>query len=426
MGLKMSSTAACKDEDQSKDLLIDIIEENLSDPEPTLQCYICRVPKSIRRINEEAYTPRFVSIGPLHHGKEELAFMERQKIKYMESFLKRITVEKCDELLSFIENNEQRIRTCYAEVIKMESDAFITMIQHDAIFILELFLRSYHNDRSDNFLLKIPTTRFSLKMDLQLLENQLPFFVLEELYNLAFETPTFRDLSHKFLCLSNTLPTEMVVKHFTDLRRSTLFKNFPRRKELEQGFISDLPCAVKLHESGVKFKGIARTSLLDIRFKKRKRLISYFEVHELQIPHLVVADYGTERLLRNIKALEQCHYPSNTRVCNYVRLMDYLINSEKDVDLLVGKGIIRNRLGDNISVVNLFNKLSLQIHRSRSCYYKTSMELKAHYNNPWNHTKATLKSVYFKDLWRGTATVTGAGIALLTLIQTICSVKQIM
>ncbi|XP_031281372.1 UPF0481 protein At3g47200-like [Pistacia vera] len=234
MGLEMSSTAANKDEDQRKDLLIDITEEILSDLEPALECYICRVPKSIRRINEEAYTPQLVSIGPLHHGKEELAFMERQKIRYMESFLKRITVEKCDELLSFIENNEQRIRNCYAEIIKMESDAFITMIQHDAIFILELFLRSYHNDRSDNFLLKIPTTRFALKMDLQLLENQLPFFVFEELYNLAFETPIFRDLSHKFLCLSNTLPAEMVVKHFTDLRRSTLFRNFLRRKELEQ------------------------------------------------------------------------------------------------------------------------------------------------------------------------------------------------
>ncbi|XP_044476339.1 UPF0481 protein At3g47200-like [Mangifera indica] len=278
---------------------------------------------------------------------------------------------------------------------------------------------SSSSGESDNFLLKIPTTRFALRMDLQLLENQLPFFVLEELYSLAFKTPTFRELCHKFLYLSNTLPAEIVVKHFTDLRRSTLFKNFPRRKDLEQGFISDVPCAVKLRESGVKFKGIAGTSLLDIRFEKRKRLIPWFEVHELQIPHLVLADYGTERLLRNIMALEQCHYPSDTRVCNYVRLMDYLINKEKDVDLLVKKGIIRNRMGDNISVVNLFNRLSLQIHRSKSCYYKTSMELKAHYNNPWNHTKATLKSVYFKNLWRGTATLTAAGISLLTLLQTI-------
>ncbi|KAJ0078678.1 hypothetical protein Patl1_22658 [Pistacia atlantica] len=102
MGLEMSSTAASKDENQSKDFLIDITEENLSDPEVALECYICRVPKSVRRINEEVYTPQLVSIGPLHHGKEELAFMERQKIRYMESFLKRITFEKCDEILSFI------------------------------------------------------------------------------------------------------------------------------------------------------------------------------------------------------------------------------------------------------------------------------------------------------------------------------------
>ncbi|XP_044482187.1 UPF0481 protein At3g47200-like [Mangifera indica] len=373
MGLKMSTgTAPIKDEDQSKDLLIDITAEQYLDPELAVECYICRVPKCIRRINEEAYSPRLVSVGPLHRGKEELAFMERQKARYKESFLQRITKEKWNELhelLSFIKNNEQRIRKCYEDIIKMESHEFTTMVEHDAVFILELFLRSYHNDGSDDFLLKIPTTRFALRMDLQLLENQLPFFVLEELYSLAFETPNFRELCHKFLYLSNTLPAslpaEIVVKHFTDLRRSTIFKNFPRRKNLEQGFISDLPCAVKLRESGVKFKGIAGTSLLDIRFEKRKRLIPWFEVHELQIPHLVVADYGTERLLRKIMALEQCHYPSDTRVCNYVRLMDYLINTEKDVDLLVRKGIIRNRMGDNISVVNLFNRLSLEIHRSR-------------------------------------------------------------
>ena len=42
-------------------------------------CSICRVPEKLRRLNENAYTPRVVSIGPFHHGKESLKPMEEQE-----------------------------------------------------------------------------------------------------------------------------------------------------------------------------------------------------------------------------------------------------------------------------------------------------------------------------------------------------------
>lgn len=37
-------------------------------------------------------------------------------------------------------------------------------------------------------------------------------------------------------------------------------------------------------------------------------------------------------------ALEQCHYPRNILVTNYILFLDYLIESEEDVDLLIKKG----------------------------------------------------------------------------------------
>jgi len=36
---------------------------------------IYRVPMRFRVLNEKAYTPQVVSIGPLHHGREELKAM---------------------------------------------------------------------------------------------------------------------------------------------------------------------------------------------------------------------------------------------------------------------------------------------------------------------------------------------------------------
>ncbi|XP_031282062.1 uncharacterized protein LOC116140587 [Pistacia vera] len=182
---------------------------------------------------------------------------------------------------------------------------------------------------------------------------------------------------------------------------------------------------MKLHESGVKFKCFeGENSLIDIRFEKRKQRVPCFEEHELQIPHLKLSD-DTERRFRNIMALEQCHYPYDTQVCNYVSLIDGLIDNEKDVELLVENGIISNGLGSNASVANMFNKLCLFVNLGESSYYDFCEELKRHCNNPWNRTKATLKRVYFNNLWRGTATVAAVILLLLTFVQAICSILQV-
>ena len=43
------------------------------------KCCISRVPKRLRQVNERAYTPVLVSIGPLHHGKDNLKPLEEHK-----------------------------------------------------------------------------------------------------------------------------------------------------------------------------------------------------------------------------------------------------------------------------------------------------------------------------------------------------------
>lgn len=64
-------------------------------------------------MNEEAYNPQVISIVPLQ-GKAELSNMEKQKIRYVREFSKRITEKMWQEFINFIEENQQRIRNCYA------------------------------------------------------------------------------------------------------------------------------------------------------------------------------------------------------------------------------------------------------------------------------------------------------------------------
>ncbi|XP_031282064.1 putative UPF0481 protein At3g02645 [Pistacia vera] len=331
-------------EDLVKELRIDI-DKNLEPELDAHQCCIYRVHKYLCSVNEEAYTPQLVSIGPFHHGKEELANMEKIKRQYVKSFVERITIDNRDKILNFIKDNDKNI---------------------------QLLLRDQLDFDVSDLLLSTPTAKASLCLDFQLLENQLPYFVLEKICELALaglNMHTFMFLSWYFFW------------PFNDLELSILT---PQQQ------------------------------------------IQYFEVLEMQIPHLKIFDI-TESLLRNVMALEQCHYPWNTHVCNYVRIMNYLIDTEKDVDLLVGNGIISNYdMGDNASVASMFNKLGLFISVSGSSYYGICEELKRHYNNPGNRRKATLKRVYFNNLWRGTTTVAAVLLLLLTIIQTICSILQVV
>ena len=68
-----------KEVEECKELLIDI--PWAVSPSEWPECCLYRVPKQLRNVNEEAYTPKLVSIGPLHHGREELRDMEMQKLR---------------------------------------------------------------------------------------------------------------------------------------------------------------------------------------------------------------------------------------------------------------------------------------------------------------------------------------------------------
>jgi hypothetical protein len=158
---------------------------------------------------------------------------------------------------------------------------------------------------------------------------------------------------------------------------------------------------------------------------KEKCLLNIrFEKGVLEIPRLKV-DYSFERFIRNIMALEQCYKPFEAYICNYIKFMDNLISGAEDVDLLIGKGIILHWPGDDAALSNMINKLNENIGDTSTCYNDICRKMNVHYENRWNRMKANLSLVYFPNVWRGTATVAAAILLVLTLIQTITSVKSV-
>ncbi|XVF18199.1 hypothetical protein REPUB_Repub11eG0001100 [Reevesia pubescens] len=424
--------------------------------------WIPTVPLKLRKVNDAAYNPQVVVIGHLCHHEPFLESLESSKQIFLCSFLKRAE-QKADlkAFLRLIESSRARIQGCYAvihyrlcpsvsDVWEREDNLSTLMILMDATFIIELFLKEYYKECRDDAILCKPGLIRDIQRDLILLENQLPFFFLSQVYDLAFagnpNFPSFLHLTCQFFSFyynqnisiqdilsPNSLHGEYRsklegAKHFTDLLRTfqlphsfkTLgndeegqfrWKSEAKHLEGEQG--EYLYSAVLLREAGVKFKVSSRRCLLEIEFNEKNG--------ELRIPAFRV-DELTESFYRNLMAWEQWYYPRETYICDYIFLMEYLIKSVEDVDLLVRRRIMINQLGSHNAVVTLFNELCKNIIVEKNHYSGLFKKLNA-YNAIRHHSWiAILKLQYFSTLWRGVATIVAVVLLLLTLIQTICSV----
>lgn len=80
----------------------------------------------------------------------------------------------------------------------------------------------------------------------------------------------------------------------------------------------------------------------------------------LEIPSLLLGD-ATEIQLRNLMALELCQKSNHSFVTDFLVFMDFLINTTRDVDLLVDKKIIINNIGDNKEAADFFNKICINV-----------------------------------------------------------------
>ncbi|TXG65690.1 hypothetical protein EZV62_006965 [Acer yangbiense] len=131
-------------------------------------------------------TPLTISIGPLHHGKEELKAMEKHKLRYLKQFLQRTQVS-LEDFLIFIKSKEKMLRNCFAETIPLASQDFVEMILLDAIFLIEFLLLFSIREfvTSGDPIFGKPWLLMELMRDIWSIENQIPFFILEDLFKLA-------------------------------------------------------------------------------------------------------------------------------------------------------------------------------------------------------------------------------------------------
>ncbi|KAK9200732.1 hypothetical protein WN944_015930 [Citrus x changshan-huyou] len=366
------------------------------------KCCIYRVPQQIRGLNPKAHTPQLVSIGPFHHGdSEELRATEEIKIRYLEYFLQRTEVS-IETFLADVKNKEEQLRDCYAETIRLENEDFITMVLEDAVFLIEFLLRySFPNLVSTGDPIFTKSRLISnMWLDIWLLENQLPLFILDDLFNLA-KTAVNHDSYNGVSLLSLTHSVFSHPSHGPAGRR--IKSELKLRIYLQQ----------RSSQAGVKFQLGSSANLFDITFNAKGIL---------EIPLLRISE-TTEILFRNLQAFEKLH--CGTRYINdYVVIVNYLVNTARDVDLLAQNRVIENWLWNNEAVSTLFHNLVQETSLSAKNFQYTDLveDMKAYCRYRWHRWKAMLRQDYFNSPWASISVIVAVILLLLTLIQSVCSI----
>ncbi|KAJ0054314.1 hypothetical protein Pint_02967 [Pistacia integerrima] len=393
-------------------------------------CCIFRTPTILYRHNEAAYKPNAFSFGPLHHGKQ-LEFTQKIKWDYLQGLLGRSTCpEKLySELVQAISSVEAETRNCYAESIGLTTEKFVEILLLDGCFISELFRKDAKEELRDpnDPIFTIACLQEYLNHDLILLENQIPWLVLERLFTLTKLSPNesliklaldfFGNLfsSKKPSVTENHFQERKIeIKHILDLlRHSLLLPLSPDKLKQKDGGWEPLPCATKLKQAGIKFEKEMRDTILDINFRNGV----------LKIPPLLIQE-TTETILRNLISFEQS-YPNHAPIItSFAKLMDDLVDTENDVEILAENDSIDNWLKSQ-DAKQFFNKLYHDTFVKQFFYHDICHQMNKHRKRWWPR----LRFFYLHNFTTPLALVSqvvGAILLILTFLQTLYSILGVV
>ncbi|GMN67020.1 hypothetical protein TIFTF001_036088 [Ficus carica] len=353
--------------------------------------HIVRVPSHVRVVDELAYTPKILSIGPIHHDAPSLKAMEAHKSRFLTRLQNEITSQNIlAEIKDAMTNLESEARKCYSEEFDhINSNDFVQMLVLDACFIVE-FLRLHEKAcKGEDVMEPVFGTRWMLPVigrDLLMLENQLPMFVIREIYNLTSfsaeseQTPlvdlalqlfeTLRPFKDKLPSEISASKRESDISHLLGLFQASFvlstdessFGNIGRRRLNEydrfpgKGRVNN---ATRLNFAGISFCPQSDDNFLTFELEHQK----------LKIPTLLLDD-GTSPLLRNLLAYEQSNRYAAPYFTSLAVFMDSIVDTAKDVDILRNAGFIKQVKGGNDEIVDLLNSLTRELEFDiNDCYY---------------------------------------------------------
>ncbi|KAJ3683606.1 hypothetical protein LUZ60_013833 [Juncus effusus] len=427
-------------------------------PSDSVKAQIFRFPLHVARRRAADIRPRVVSIGPFYHGNPDFEGMEIKKLE----FFKRIKddVRRLSNLFREVRSFVDKARKCYSEPIDLDDYAFAQMLLIDSCFIIR-FLISLSIEMED-CLVSLDWSIKEIGSDLLLLENQIPLFVVRQVYDiLRTSWGEYRDLPRDFtqilgpfICMNmpwgfdHEVPLDKA-NHLLHYYWLCFFAN-PNEKCSRQGSFPlsyvNLPNPVETTISinktlpqdpranwaeNLTAFGAPRnipsvtelSRVAGVVFKKKlhkRGFVMRFRNGIMEMSSLKI-DESRKIILTNLVGFEKSLKLSERKVSSYMSLLDSLINTEEDVALLQKYGIIFNGLINNSKAAEFFNEIGnmCTINYRGHLFESLFKDVTEYYNSTWNRRIASLHRNYFSNPWAVISVVAAGFLLLLSVIQTI-------
>ncbi|XP_048489830.1 putative UPF0481 protein At3g02645 [Beta vulgaris subsp. vulgaris] len=425
---------------------------------------IYRVPEHLRELSNNAYIPWRVSIGPYHYNNPKFWVMEEHKLEYMKAFINRASHKKLEDYIKVVEQLEPMARFCYADrtIGLIQSKDFVEMLLIDGCFIVEFLLRKIQKlalvemeptrrsygqmyefvgsispfRPTHDIIFRSTRTSFEVRRDLILLENQLPYDVLERLYDLTFNKPDEASSSYAHSQESNQLRERIGVSNVANLVSflKICCRPFPTTypPDVALPVPTEPACLCSLDGRDTKefrVPSVTQLAKAGVHFKASKSpwLSIDFANGVLELPALSIWHH-TDTFFRNVMVYElytEANHTRTTTISDYMCLMDDLINSKEDVALLTKEGIIHNWLESDDALSDLFNSITKHILADHASYARTCKDLNDFLKKPMPKYKAILRQNYFNEPWAIIYFITGVLIqTAATIIQAVTDIRS--
>ncbi|KAL5986037.1 hypothetical protein ACLOJK_028027 [Asimina triloba] len=446
---------------------------------------IYRVPEyMVHDASRAMYRPQVVSIGPYHHGEAHLKPMEESKRRALVHMLAAAGDTRRRDVRRYMGQLKRLLRdlmSCYEQLDprweEENGENFLQVMLLDGVFLLEVLRRNHSMYAPSDPIFseqRQPSIIEYIKRDMLMLENQLPFLVLEKLAAVftgdspAAVNQHLNRLLFKFF-FPNREPTYMGPgKHILDVLRQSMIQS-PEQSILKtpsvvqqltiaspgsspnwlvmaptqalnllarcMGYKSPAPVlplsadnfrvptfsssrsATALCHAGIDFKGKESGGIRDIVFDEGKL--------QLRLPTITI-DHIAEATFLNFILFEQLHLKEGRLVSSYFLFMGSIVTTPEDVAILEEKKIIECSGVCNHTVVEIIKNLTrglsfhrkdalYQIHRQLNDYYGVSEKMCRRRVDRW-HMK--LCDTYFESPWSIIKLIAGVVILSATVIAT--------
>uniref|UniRef100_A0ACD5XGD7 Uncharacterized protein n=1 Tax=Avena sativa TaxID=4498 RepID=A0ACD5XGD7_AVESA len=388
---------------------------------------IQKVPAFLRSIEnaERLYSPDIIAIGPCHRDKEQL--------KGMEDIKKMAALEFCcssqHQVKAFYHNVREvagQARSCYAEDLSaISDDEFMEMMFYDGCFLLQ-FMTMAALDRGPPLHWKMPRLSENwvrrISRDILLVENQIPWVVLEALMRLKHV------LVDRYIAdaISNfdvqwakpRVDFEGADKyqpfHLLDLVRHRQLGPFRSAKVDEAPRpMLNICSAMELAEVGIHLTASKTARFADIGVGKGPVF------GKLWLPPVYLGEL-TMCWLTNMAAFEMLQGgTSDYGVSSYVQILAVLMNRADDVRELRTKRILYPVLSDE-ETLNFFKSIAPFLPYGRQ-YDRVLQQLSDYHQN--RRVRVTLHKIMYNNL-KYIITAGSAVGFLITILKAILSLQQ--